>query len=277
LPRGGGGGGRILLGGLGRDLLGHPLLEVLGRVDRHEALHPEVAEAAELGARDLPVPDVIALEPDARLHAGNGVLLDAEFRQEERVDHVLGGQRRDDGLADREVELVERHDVVGGVELPVRSSVADVPCELLAGDVDLEGLVRHVLLHLRPDPPRQEGQHHADQRRDDRPDDLEPVVPVRVMGRPAFAVAVLEEEEQQESFDDHEDDPRDPHDQVEDRVDLVGEGRRLLRQVHPERQRRGGRRGEGRREKEKRRPESPGGARESDCVVHGGIDYRTIP
>ena len=47
-----------------------------------------------------------------------------------------------DRLADREVELVQRHDVVGRVELAVRARVADVPGELLAHDLDLQAVGR---------------------------------------------------------------------------------------------------------------------------------------
>ena len=75
-----------------------------------------------------------------RVHAGDRVLLDAELGQEERVDDVLRRQRHDDGLPDREVELVERQDVVGGVELAVRPRIADVPGELLGRHLDLESL-----------------------------------------------------------------------------------------------------------------------------------------
>ena len=71
----------------------------------------------------------MAVEPDARGHARHGVLLDAELRQEEGVDDVLGAERRDDRAPDREVELIQGDDVVGRLELAVRPRVPDVPGE----------------------------------------------------------------------------------------------------------------------------------------------------
>ncbi len=228
-----------LLGRCSRGLLRQPFLKIFGRVDRDEALHPVVPQPAQLGAGDLPIPDAIALEPDPGLHPRHEILLDPELRQEEGVDHVLGGQGHDHRLSDREVELVERHDVVGRVELAVGAGVADVPGELLALDVDLQRVLGHVLLDVLPEPSREQGEDDADQRRDDRPDDLQAIVAVRVVRLAALAVAVLEEEEQQDRLDQDEDDPRDPHDQVEHVVHRLGVGRDLLRQPQPERQRRG--------------------------------------
>src|SRR5581483_4285207 len=70
---------------------------LLRRVDVEPAAHAGVAEAAELGARKLVLPGLDRLEPDRDLVAGDRVLLVAELRDEEAVDHVARLERDDDG------------------------------------------------------------------------------------------------------------------------------------------------------------------------------------
>src|SRR5450759_2156656 len=134
---------------LGRGLR-EPFLEFLRRVHGQVALHPVMGQAAQLRACDLPVTRAARLHPHARGHAGNGVLLDPKLRQEEGMDHVLGVERDDRRLIDREMELIQSHDVVGRVELSVGPRVADVPGELLGRDVDHGSLPGEVIANVGP-------------------------------------------------------------------------------------------------------------------------------
>ncbi len=151
-------------------------------------------EAAQLGAGDLPVADVGGVEPDLGRHARHRVLLDAKLGEEEGMDHVLAVEANDDLRADRKMELIERQDVVGCVELSVRARIADVPGELLRGDLELHRVFGHALLDLGPDAPREQGEDDADDRWNDRPDDFEPVVTVGVVRSPAFPMPVADQE-----------------------------------------------------------------------------------
>src|ERR1019366_10684267 len=95
--------------------------------------------------------------------AGYRVLTGAHGHNLEGMDHVLGTDIDDDGLVDRDVNFVERLDVVLAVrvgrvntediavrnifhvllaENTVRAGVADVPGELLAHHVDDGGVLR---------------------------------------------------------------------------------------------------------------------------------------
>src|SRR5262249_7054984 len=113
---------------------------------------------------------------------GNGVLLHAELGHAEAVDDVLASQLHDDRLVRRQIELIDRRDVVlpgwigaiesqrvrlqveqldvGVAEFPVRAGVVDVPGERLAGDLN------HQRLALRGpaiDPRGPDGDREAEQ------------------------------------------------------------------------------------------------------------------
>src|SRR5881409_4161338 len=71
------------------EVLGHPLGVVLRRVGVDPAPHTGMTEAAQLRAGPLVLARLHDVEPHADLAPGHGVLLDAELRHEEAVDHVL--------------------------------------------------------------------------------------------------------------------------------------------------------------------------------------------
>ena len=91
------------------------------------ALHLVVVGAAVLGAADLELARLLRLEPEAVDRAGHGVDLDAEVRQVEAWMTSVEATSRMTGHADRDVQVVQRDDVVLGVELAVGAGVARCP------------------------------------------------------------------------------------------------------------------------------------------------------
>src|SRR5437763_16970430 len=106
-----------------RMVLPRPRRVLLGRVDVEPAAHARVAEAAQLGTRHLVLARLRRLEPDRDLVARHGVLLVAQARHEEAVDHVL--RRADDahGLVEGSVHVVVLRYGIVGARLPVVPSV----------------------------------------------------------------------------------------------------------------------------------------------------------
>ena len=149
-------------------LVRHPLLVVRRRSTTvMKAAHPEVAEAAQLRAGDLVVEVgfrsgasrgvTVGMNQTGMSQAGNRVLLHAHLVQAEAVDDVLARQVHEHRPVDRQVQLIDRRDVVlrvrvaaieaerivgghqldvGPAELAVRPGIVDVPRELLADDAD---------------------------------------------------------------------------------------------------------------------------------------------
>src|SRR6266571_3742373 len=132
------------------EVLGHPLGVVLRRVGVDPAPHTGMTEAAQLRAGPLVLARLHDVEPHADLAPGHGVLLDAELRHEEAVDHVLRLEIDPHRLADGDVHLVEERLVVVRAELSVRPGIRDLPVELLGGDLDHDVGGRHRHLDLRP-------------------------------------------------------------------------------------------------------------------------------
>src|SRR6266566_2258683 len=203
------------------EVLGHPLGVVLRRVGVDPAPHTGMTEAAQLRAGPLVLARLHDVEPHADLAPGHGVLLDAELRHEEAVDHVLRLEIDPHRLADGDVHLVEERLVVVRAELPVRPGIRDLPVELLGGDLDHDVGGRHRHLDLRPGGNAQEREHHEDQRGDHRPDDLERRVPVRVTRAATRPVAIDDHERQQRDGDEDEGDAGDRVDQMEQPVDVL--------------------------------------------------------
>ncbi len=78
---------------------------------------------------------------------------------------------------------------------------------------------------------------------------------MRVESPAALPVAVADEKEKEQELDDHEDDARDPEDQVEEVIHAVAVARDPFGQLQPERQRPGERRKRREDQDEERRPE----------------------
>jgi len=109
------------------------------------------------------------------------------------VDHVLRGQGQLDGLAHREVELVD---------LALTRRVLGLPHPLLAGDVVLRGVRRRTVETEVDLGAPDEGEEH-DEQRNDRPGDLEDR---RLVERRADLVLALAAVPHRED-EDHDRDP----------------------------------------------------------------------
>ena len=107
---------------------------------RHEPAHPEVAEAAQLRAGDLVLADAIRDEPDRDAHAGNRVLLHAHLEQPEAVDDVLARQVHEHRPIDRQIQLIDRRDVV----LRVRVRAVEAERVVRADQLDV-GAAEHAV------------------------------------------------------------------------------------------------------------------------------------
>src|SRR5205809_5218573 len=94
------------------------------------------AEPAQLRARPVVLTRLDHLEPLDDLAARHRVLLHAELRDGEAVDHVLRPEVHPDDLVDRHVHLVEEH-LIG-------PRVGDLPVELLRRHVDVEVARRYL-------------------------------------------------------------------------------------------------------------------------------------
>src|SRR6266852_2136482 len=83
-----------------RPLLVVPFFVILGAVHMQPALHAGMAEATQLGARDLVLARLVGLEPRINFSARHRVLFEAQVRQEEAVDDIVRLENHTDGLAD---------------------------------------------------------------------------------------------------------------------------------------------------------------------------------
>ncbi len=113
----------VLLG----ELVVDPLLKFgFGLVDRDLAAHLVMAPAAQLGADQLELTGRVGVEPDRDRHARNGILLDPQMRQEERVEHVRRLQIDQRLLVLDEMQVVDREEVVAACSAcrPARGSAS---------------------------------------------------------------------------------------------------------------------------------------------------------
>ena len=118
------------------NLLVHPLFELgFGLVNRHLAAHLVMAPAAKLGADQLKFAGRVGVEPDRNRQARNGVLLDSQVRQIERMDHVRRFQINERLFVLDEMQVIDGEQVVAGIQLAVGAGIADHPLELPGGDL----------------------------------------------------------------------------------------------------------------------------------------------
>src|SRR5712691_7745923 len=116
-------GSRSLRGSGLRPLLVVPFFVIFGAVYMQPASHAGVAEATQLGARDLVLARLVGLEPRINFSTRHGVLLEAQVRQEEAVDDIPRLENHPDRLTDRHMDVVIDLLIVLGVELAVRAGV----------------------------------------------------------------------------------------------------------------------------------------------------------
>jgi hypothetical protein len=249
-------------------------------------------------AADVEDPHLLRLEPEAALGAGEDVLLGAEVRQVKAVNDVLRGHPEEDRAADRDVHLVQRDDVVGRVELPVRPRVPEVPGPLLGVDLDDDGVLgrRRELVEVlgqidervveeRPVEDEEDAERHHG-REHQRLAGVPVVVDGLVLG------AVIDGDPQDDPAHDDEEERDPPRREVEETVAEVAADRHVDRPLHGrgrERVHRGepgagaaeqgqahdphGERAGGREQKAKRRARTVGLCAERGLCSMGGVGH----
>ena len=173
--------------------------------------------ATELAAKNVEAAEPRRLEPLLRVAARHHVLLGAEGRHVEIVDHVLGGHQETHRATHRHVEFVQ---------LALALGVLDVPHPLLADDVDLQRIgvgrwdFQPVIEGRAPDE-----ETHRDHQRDGAPYEFDfPGLEVerRAVGVAALTVLVQEVKHRHEDHRQH--DQREQDQRVEKRVRLPRHG-----------------------------------------------------
>jgi hypothetical protein len=115
--------------------------------DDHDARgHDAVGHAADLGALDVVLPVSVGLNQPLMIAPGNRVLLQPERRHREAVEHVAAGELEVVGLADLDVQLVDRADVVGVSSFPSGPGCTKRPRPLLRHDADSSSTSGMVIL-----------------------------------------------------------------------------------------------------------------------------------
>src|SRR5919109_4712526 len=114
------------------------------------------------------------------------------------MDDVPRAQMDAHDLVDWDVQVVIELDVVGRVKLAIRPGINDFPVKLLRRNLQLKIAVRRVPLHLGPCRYAYKGEDDQDGGRNNRPDDLQSSISVRVGGALPFSLAVHDQE------DDHQ-------------------------------------------------------------------------
>src|SRR5690606_10062540 len=167
---------------------------------------------------------------------GHRVHLAVQRRDPERVDDVVRGD------LEVHVDPGGDHQVVGGDDVALAEGAVAVgvvlvlPPPLLADDPDRE-VVLVDLLDVEQRAQGEEGDDREDDRRQERPGDLQPGVAVRLAGQLVVAVAPAEpdDDEERAELDEEEDDDGDGEDAVPQVVDRPGERplgpERVLRRV----------------------------------------------
>src|SRR5271156_5693474 len=151
--------GSLWIGSLSRRLLLEECVVI--RVGNYiqVTVHAGVAQAAELRAYHLVLPNRIRSEVQRNHHAGHGVLLNAQLAHVKIVDHVLRANQQVDFVVHRNRERgdydvvlargivgVNAHRISGGgadllgielAEFPIGAGIAEIEDELVRGHFDL--------------------------------------------------------------------------------------------------------------------------------------------
>src|SRR5690606_34512681 len=213
-----------------------PGLELVHRQGDHPLPHVGVRQAAELGA----LPDVgaglVGVDQERVDATGHRVHLAVQRRDPERVDDVVRGD------LEVHVDAGGDHQVVGGDDVALAEGAVAVgvvlvlPPPLLADHPDGEVVLVDVL-DVEQRPQGEEAHDGEDDRRQERPGDLQPGVAVGLGGQLVVALPAPEpdDDEQRAELHEEEDDDGDGEDAVPEVVDRPGEGtlrpERVLRRV----------------------------------------------
>src|SRR6266849_767713 len=119
--------------------------------------------AAIFGAEDVEAAGLCRLEPQSAIAIRQHVGLGAEVREKEAVNDVFRGHRDADGTANRHMQRVD---------LALSARMLKLPHPLLAGGIDVEGVVGNAReLEVEPRSPNEGG--HEKNERDDDPGQLQ--------------------------------------------------------------------------------------------------------
>jgi len=197
-----------------------PVLEVALLMHDDFGVHRGVLGAAVLGAERLVGARLRRLEPQVGVAVRQDVVLYAKSRHEEAVDHVGAAHFELHRAVGRHVQLVGDRGAIG---------VSEAPVPLLPLYVDDVGVGRgRVDANERLKAPRKDDQNKN--RRNDDPGHLQRLALFDRRGALAGVLAaVLVGEVEHRRHDAHEEHHARPVDEVEERVDLRGNRRGLLR------------------------------------------------
>ena len=136
------------------------------------------------------------------------------------------------------MQVVGEMEIVRGAKLAVSAGIPQPPFELPCHHLDSRGHVGPPHLHFGPGVHLIDREEQQRGRRNDRPHHFERVAAMDVSGRPVVLRGiVLPEEPEEQDLGDHEHDPGQRQDEVEERVDLRSVGRDVLGQPVIERRR----------------------------------------
>ena len=233
-----GGGGFFGCGGFA----GIPFFVFLDGNDSDFGLHVVVAGAAELAAGEFE----FRRAGGGELHpldgaSGDGILVEAEGWDVERVDHIAGAEEDMDGLTDGDDQLGGGEVVLGGgvcgidaefvfdaealhiafSELAISSGIAQIPAELVTHDVYGNGIrCDRRLGEFIPDAVRPYGEEEEDGGWNDGPPKFEGVVAVAVVGLVTWAATIADEIDDVNDLCQNEYHQREDEDEIEEVVDF---------------------------------------------------------
>src|ERR1700719_3743051 len=187
-------------------------------------------EAAQLRARNLVLPGFGRLEPNVNHAARNGVLLEAQVRDEKTVDDVLRRQIDPHDLVHGDVQLVV-HRELALAEFAVGARVGDFPVELFRVHLVEHVARRPMLLDIGPGRAAHDSQGDQDNGGRRGPDHLETRITLDVLRLAAGPGAIADHEDHYSDHHRDPDDHHDPEDQLEEPVDPGTEGRNVVRKI----------------------------------------------
>src|SRR5215211_4413815 len=172
-----------------------PLLVIGLRVDIDPPDHTGMPWTAQFSAGQLITPRLCGLEPHLDFTPWDGVLFQPERRDKEAVDNIFAAQVHTHDLIQRYMELFVGF-VVGCIKQAIWTGIGESPAKLLGGNPYLDIRRRALALDVGPGRFAHKPDTHEHNRWNDRPDQLQRCVAMRVGGSACipFPVVVSVEE-----------------------------------------------------------------------------------
>src|SRR5207253_9120985 len=181
--------------------------------------HVRVRRAAVLGTESVPDATrdrAVGRVPEVVRAVRHDVALATELRSPERVNNVGRAKSEIHGAPDRNVDLVRRGDSVLGI--------SEFPPPLVAGDVDVERAGRRLRLGDEDRLHRRHGDENQNDRREQRPGDLQLGAAVGLWGSTLIlSPPIFENDVNQRSLDEDEYDRAEEKKTVPQKIDLAAE------------------------------------------------------